>query len=254
MVKKKTGGIDSFEMFLQAERVFLSAMLVDDAIWGRVTIEKPLPGQPPLGSPAFILPSQFLHVFTLEIYLKCLTNIRGKTWEQTHNLKKDLFDKLPLKDKNAARTLFLENAKNDSAIQDLTRDFGVNLTLDMVLNSCQGVFQRTRYWFEYKSELYPEVRGRKGTTGTTGLPLAIRVIGKLITDSSAATDFKSRTQKAAQFQIVPGYKSGDEVPKPHGVPISTIAPDGQTVHFKVNKRKKHVLKVPPPPRSTSPSH
>ena len=187
---------DSLEMFEHFSKITLTAQFLDAGIHCvPIFVPNPNPrlrnaGVYP-GCLQFIIPCLILHVFSLEIILKCLLNLRGISFERSHFLKVDLFDKLPTRDKKRACTLFTELAKQVPSIARLKRDFGVTLTLPLFRKSCEHVFQRTRYVFEYGRNSLPKgIRGRKGTAGTTGLPVAIEVLRKLILDTPETADWE----------------------------------------------------------------
>jgi hypothetical protein len=221
---KSAAGVKVFDVFLQAGRVLYTARLVNTAVWAKVSFEFPRDDEPPMGSKHFIVPSQFLFVLALELHLKCLLSLRGRPIERVHSLKQSLFNKLPLADRRAARSYFMAKAANDPDIQSLKKTFGFELTLDLVLQSCEHVFQTFRYWHEYKAgELFPRVRGRARTRGTLGINFALAAIRQVIFDNPEAKDWPQKFSALAE--------EGEPEPIRKGMRQLVVTSQGETFEF-----------------------
>jgi hypothetical protein len=209
---------DSFDIYTQAWRVLNSAKLVGMAAVARVAFHHDAQGRPTGGSSHFNIPSQFLFVFSAELFLKCLLAVRGRQYERVHRLKRDLFNKLPLADRRKARQYFDEMAADDADMKFAKDHAGIDLTFDLVLSSCETVFQTFRYWYEYKGELFQKVRGRQSTQGTWGIHLVVAALERLVIETPGCADWAERVDVTGMI------KKGRPVQP--GKRISVYSPNG----------------------------
>jgi hypothetical protein len=139
-------------------RVFASA----EEYWALITTI----AVPKIARAEFTLPCSVLSAFCLELYLKCLILLAGKTYKGVHDLR-DLFDLLDPKDQEAIRETFdargLQGMRaqvlelysamkklnpDGAAVYDEILNHPEKIDFDFALDASSGTFAAVRYDYE----------------------------------------------------------------------------------------------------------
>jgi hypothetical protein len=190
---------DEFDIFLQAGRIRLAAGLIGTAGFLPCRFFRPDGSIQWSTEPSrhFAFPSLVLKVFSLELALKCLLAIRGKRLSG-HFLKRELFNKLPLYDRQLAREYFEEMSQEDDEMIRLRNQSKAVPTLDKTLVSCEMAFQTLRYGFEYKGALFA-----KKKLGSIGLHLAVDVFERILAE--LRPEWRERFVAEGKYETPPAH-------------------------------------------------